>query len=92
MAGFEVSTEVEELAESDYFRVQFSGVRDVFAKRAQKNLADEAERLHDIGDVVNWSKGQIRAVAADLEREGRTPVVGGDALVYTITPAGVEKR
>lgn len=80
---------IADLAQSDFFRVQFSGVRAVFAQRARRNLARELPHLHDLNDIVNWSKGQIRAVAADLQRAGLTPVVGQDALVYKVEPGGV---
>ena len=79
----------EDLAGSQIFRVQFSGVREVFARRAQKNLESEARDLHDLNDVGNWARGQIRAVAGDLECEGLAPVVGGEPIAHQITPAGV---
>jgi len=78
-----------DLAASEFFRVQFSGVRDVFAARAQENLDREATHLHDLNDVANWARGQIRAVALDLVKERRTPVVGEEAVVYRMTPDAV---
>lgn len=80
-----------DLSEGDFFRVQFSGVRPVFARRVQRNLAREVQHLHDLDDIVNWAKGQIRGVALDLQRGGHAPVVGEAALVYKIAPAGVER-
>lgn len=77
---------------SNFFLVQFSGVRNFFAKRAQRNLSREVRHLHDLNDVANWARGQVRAVARDLKKAGATPVVGDDPLVYQITPDGVNEH
>ena len=50
----------EDLAGSQIFRVQFSGVRAVFARRAQKNLEGEARNLHDLNDVGNCNDALAR--------------------------------
>src|SRR2546427_3919491 len=44
---------LDDLVKSDFFLVQFSGVRPQFSRRAQRMLSREVRHLHDLNDVAN---------------------------------------